>query len=125
MKRTSLRALLAIAGLLAGFVAITGWALESSGVAVIETRMLDGGVRSTHIWYVEPDGELWVEAGTPRNGWYLDVQQTPELHFEADGRSVRCTARPIADPGAHERLRSLLREKYGFRDAWVGIFVDT
>jgi hypothetical protein len=124
VNRTLMRGILAIAMLLAGFVAITWWVLESGGVAVIETPMPGGGVRSTHVWFVEPDGELWIEAGTPQNGWYLDVQQSPELRFDAEGRSVRCTARAIEDPGAHDRLRSLLREKYGFRDAWVGLLVE-
>jgi hypothetical protein len=125
VNRTLKRVLIGIATLIAAFVATTWWVLESGGVAVVETRMPAGGVRSTHIWYVEPDGELWVEAGTPQNGWYLDAQVVPELHFRAEGRSVRCTARPIEDPGAHDRLRTLLREKYGFRDAWVGVLVDT
>jgi hypothetical protein len=118
------RVLAGIVVMIAAFVATTWWALESSDVAVIETRMPDGGVRSTHVWYVEPDGELWLEAGTPQNGWYRDVQQVPELRFVADARSLRCGVRPIEDPGAHDRLRSLLREKYGLRDAWVGIHVD-
>jgi len=111
--------------LVAGFAATTWWALESGGVAVIETRSPDGATRSTHVWYVEPDAELWVEAGTPNNGWFVDVRQRPELRFVAGDRSVACRARPVEGRAAHDRIRGLIREKYGFRDAWVGLLVDT
>jgi hypothetical protein len=110
--------------LVAAFGATTWWALESGGVAVIETRTPKGTVRSTHVWYTEPNKELWLEAGTPENAWFQDVQQNPVLTFRANGRSERYVARPIDDPSGHSRIRSLIREKYGFRDRWVGLVVD-
>jgi len=110
---------------LAAFAGLTYWALESGGVAVVETRAPDGAPRSTHVWYVEPEGELWVEAGTPENGWYVDAQRDPRVGFSADGRSGHYVAERIDEPGAHQRIRALLREKYGLRDRWVGLLVDT
>lgn len=118
-------ALIAAAALVAAFVAVTWWALESGGVAVIETRTPEGGPRSTHVWYTEPDGELWLEAGTPENAWFRDVQADSALTFRADGRSARYVARVVDDPAGHARIRALIREKYGFRDRWVGLIVDT
>jgi hypothetical protein len=115
----------AVAVLLGTFAATTWWALESGGVAVIETRTLDGSIRSTHVWYAESDGELWLEAGTPENAWFRDVQRNPELTFTAADRSQRFLAEPSDDPSGHARIRSLLRDKYGFRDVWVGFLVDT
>lgn len=117
--------LIALAGLVGVFAATTWWALESGGVAVVETRTHDGSLRSTHVWFVEPDGGLWIEAGTPQNPWFLDVQRHPVLSFRADGSTGRYAARAIATPAAHDRIRGLLREKYGFRDVWVGLLVDT
>ena len=117
--------LIGIAMLLAAFVATTWWALESEGVAVIETRTADDSVRFTHVWYTEPDGELWLEAGTPENGWFIDIQANPDVRFETDGHSVRYIARPEEDPSGHDRIRFLIRAKYGFRDRWVGLVVDT
>ncbi len=114
-----------------GFLLITWWALESGGVAVIETRADDGSLRSTHVWFVEPDGELWVEAGTPENGWYLDVLRDPALSFSADRRSGRYLAERVSGDRidgadeAHARVRSLLREKYGFRDFWISLIFET
>jgi hypothetical protein len=117
-------ALACILGALVAFVAFTWWVLESGGVAVVETRAPDDSLRSTHVWYVEPGGELWLEAGTPDNSWYRDVLRDPALVFHAEGRSQRYRAEPILDPIAQGRVRALIREKYGFRDWWVGRFVD-
>jgi hypothetical protein len=107
------------------FCATAWWALESSGVAVIETHTRGGTVRSTHVWYAEPNGEPWLETGTPENAWFQDVQQNPALTFRANGRFARYLAQPVDDPSGHSRIRSIIREKYGFRDLWIELLVDT
>jgi hypothetical protein len=123
-----LKRLLATAAVLAAaivaFGVVTWWALESGGVAVLETRQADGSLRETHVWFVVRDGELWVEAGAPENGWFLDVRQDPVLDFRSDELSGSYRARVDRDPGAHPRLRAELRAKYGLRDRWVGMLVD-
>ena len=119
------RVLVAMATLLAAFGATSWWALESGGVAVIETRTPEGTVRSTHVWYTEFKGELWLEAGAPENAWFQDIQQDPVLTFRANERSTRYVARPVHDASGSGRIRSLIRDKYGFRDRWVGLIVDT
>ena len=125
IKRVAALAAVAVVG----FVAITWWALEADGVAVLETRRADGTPRETHVWYVVRDGELWVEAGAPENGWFVDVQQDPVLELRSDelGGAFSGTyrARVDGDPGAAPRLRADLREKYGLRDRWVGLLVDS
>jgi hypothetical protein len=115
---------LAMLGLVA-FIATSWWALESSGVAVVETRGVDGSPRSTHVWYVEPDGELWLEAGSPENGWFRDVQENSTLTFTAKRHSGRYRAQPLDSATAHRRIRQQIRAKYGFRDRWIGLLVDT
>ncbi len=121
-----MKSLLIVLGtLVAAFGATTWWALESGGVAVVETRTPEGTVRSTHVWYTEPNKVLWLEAGTPETAWFQDVQRNPVLTFRANGRSARYVARPVDDPSGHSRIRSLIREKYGFRDRWVGLVADT
>jgi len=118
-------AITSLAATLAALVALTWWALESSGVATLETRTPDGTARATHVWFAESNGELWLEAGTPENGWYVDVQKDPRVGFSADGVSGRFVARPIPGPMAHVQIRSLLRERYGWRDRWVALLFDT
>jgi hypothetical protein len=119
------RGLIVLGSLVAAFAAVTWWALESGGVAIVTTGPAGGGRRSTHVWYVETDGEVWLEAGTPENGWFVDLETNPNLALEIDGHSRRWRAVPIDDPSGHQRIRSLLRKKYGFRDWWVGLLVDT
>ena len=114
-----------VLSLLAAFGGITWWALESSGVGILETQGPSGSLRSTHVWFVEPDGQLWVEAGTPENPWYLDIQENARLSFSSAARSGEYVAKPIPDPSSHDLVRSLLRQKYGARDWWVGLLVDT
>ncbi|MCH7869743.1 MAG: nitroreductase family deazaflavin-dependent oxidoreductase [Myxococcales bacterium] len=109
---------------LASFGLTTWWALESSGVAVLETLAPDGSLRSTHVWFAEPNGELWLEAGTPKNSWYLDIQQNPSVSFSSLRRSGQYVAQRVDDPGAHDQIRSLLRAKYGARDWWIDLIFD-
>jgi hypothetical protein len=121
----SVTVVIAILVSLAVFGLVTGGALEWSGVAVIETRAADGTLRSTHVWFAEPDGELWLEAGTPDSPWLEDIQHDPTLSFSAARRSGQYAAHPLVGPSGHEKIRSLLRQKYGVRDWWVGLLVDT
>ncbi len=114
-----------VAALALALGGMTGWALESGGVAVIETQTPEGGPRFTHVWYAEPDGELWLEAGTPENPWFRDVQENPAVTLKAKGRAGRYVAEPVDDRNGNSRIRSLMREKYGFRDLWVGLIFDT
>ncbi len=106
-------------------IGATWWALESGGVAVIHTRTPDGSVRATHVWFVRPNGELWIEAGTPDNPWFRDVRRDPVVSLELDGRRSTYVAEPVDHLHAHSRIRSLLRAKYGRRDRLVGLLVDT
>jgi len=117
-------ALAMFGGLVAAFALVTWWALEGGGVAVVETHAPDGTIRSTRVWYVEPGGELLLEAGTPENAWFQDLQHEPRLTFKAGDLSARYVALPIAGEDAHRRVRSLMRAKYGLRDRWVGLLAD-
>ena len=118
-------AITAAFGSLLALLGLTWWSLESSEVAVLHSRRADGSIRSTHVWHVSSGGELWVEAGTPENGWFQDVQHSPEVALTIDGRRSDYLAEPRRDPGSHARIRSLLRRKYGYRDRWVGLLVDS
>jgi hypothetical protein len=113
-----------IGALVVAFVAITWFALESGGVAIVETRAAGGSIRSTHVWFVEPEGELWLEAGSRQNSWFEDLGRDSRLSLLAEGRAGSYIATHLDDPEIRARIRALLREKYGLRDRWVGLFVD-
>lgn len=104
-------------------VGFTWWALESSGVARITTHAPDGALRTTHVWFVERDGVLWIEAGTPESPWYVDIGQRPDLTLERAGAPT-AGYRAESAPERSAWVRSALRRKYGLRDRWVGAFVD-
>ncbi len=125
LKSIARRIAAVVALIVLGVVLLTWWALEWSSVAVLETQSADGAVRSTHVWYAEPDGEIWIEAGTPENGWYVDVQEDPVVSFSTPERSSEYVAQIIPGHEAHLRIRDLLRKKYGFRDWWIGVLFDT
>jgi hypothetical protein len=124
MRRLATRCLLVLALGLAGVVAFSVWALEASDVARITTRAGDEE-RVTHVWYVEDGDALLLEAGSPENGWFVDVTAHPVLDFAAPGLDGRFTARPLPNPEGHRRIRRLLREKDGLRDAWIARRFDT
>ncbi len=117
------RLLLLGAVLLAAFLLVTYWALESSEVARITTYPAGGEPRTTHVWVAELDGDPWLEAGTPENAWYRDVLEDPRLRLEFEGAAAR-EFRAQTVPGRSGDVRAALRARYGWRDRWVGMFVD-
>jgi reactive intermediate/imine deaminase len=120
------RAAAALLALLAAAALFTGWALEAGGVAVLETPLPDGGVRETHVWWIEREGgAVELEAATPERAWLAEALAAREVVLERDGRRERFRAERSDAPGAREQLRAALRRKYGVRDAWVGLLQDT
>jgi hypothetical protein len=113
-----------VVGLLCGFAAVTIYALEASGVAIAETRAPDGSTRETHVWYAEPGGELWLEAGSPENPWYSDLRREPRLALRTEAGRASYRATFFDDPESRARIRAELDRKYGWRDDWVGLLVD-
>lgn len=120
MKWLVVHVSLALVLLLAG----TWLALEWSGVAIITTTSPEGEARSTHVWFALSGDELWLEAGEPENPWFVDVQSNPSVSIEAEGISGDYRAEVVPDHGTARRVRGLLRDKYGLRDLWVGLFVE-
>ena len=104
---------------------ITGWALEAGDVALLTTERPDGGVRETHVWWAAHEDALWLEAATPERAWLREALSSGEVELMRDGRRERFRAVAVPGAEAHARVRALLREKYGVRDAWVGLLQDT
>ena len=131
MRRGLTAALAVIVGAVA-FSAVTLLALEGKGIAVLHTRQADGGEHHTRVWFAEHDGALWVEAATASRPFYVDLATEPGLTIEIraspfDRRFtlLRARAELVPEPGGHERIRTLLSEKYGWADAWVALLQDT
>ena len=120
----SVAAVLAIA--LAGGAAITYLALELGEVVIVETVNSDGTrLRQTHIWYVhQPDG-LYLEAGHPDNPWVRDLEQMQTLTLSGEGISGEYVFEQHESAADHQRVREMMRRKYGWRDSWIGVVFDT
>lgn len=117
--------LTAVVALVATFGAVTWIALESGGVGVLRTSNADGSERATHVWYAEYDGSIWVEAATPERPFLVDLRRMPEATLSTGNDSFRIRAEIVDAPAAHERIRTQLRAKYGWRDRWVAMLQDT
>ncbi len=108
------------------FIATTYLALESAGVVSVETtRSAGGGSRSTHIWYVENDGTILLEAGHPDNPWVQDLVNSASIKLSGNGIDGHYSYAISDEPDAHMRIRNLMHSKYGWRDSWIGLLFDT
>jgi hypothetical protein len=123
------RSIVVSAAALSGIVVlllITWCALEWSGVATVNTVASDGTNRATNMRFVERDGQLLLEAGTPENAWFVDAQKTLQLRIsQPSSLAGNYTIEPTSSPDGHARIRALMREKYGLRDWWIGTLFDT
>ena len=124
-----MRLLRGLAALLAaavvGFAAVTLIALEGREVVQLRTVTPEGGVRSTRTWVADADGAMWVEAANVQRPFLLDLRAHPDIELVRGGTVL--PVRAVAVPGldAHRKIRSLLAEKYGWADRWIGLLADT
>ena len=125
MSRSIKLAAAILISLLLAFAGVTWAALEASGVAVLETRNADGSARRTRVWFAEHEGAIWLEAATPAREWLHDVQRSPRVTLQRGEDVEPFEAFPAPGEESHEKIRALLRAKYGWRDWWVGLLQDT
>jgi hypothetical protein len=90
-------------------------ASESAEVVVLTTAAEDGP-KETRLWVVDRDGTQYLRA-QPGSGWYARLVATPEVRFERRGLTGRFRA--VANPESSGEINRLMREKYGWRDAYI------
>ena len=111
---------------LLAFIAVTYLALESGGVVTVETSRSSGGeTRSTHIWYIEHDGTILLEAGHPDNPWVQDLTHSATVKLSGGGIDGHYSYSISDEPTARTKIRTLMRSKYGWRDSWIALLFDT
>ncbi len=101
------------------FAGITWYALESSGVALVKT--LD---RQTHVWFVQTESELLLEAGNPNNPWVKDLAQVTMIQVKLNGNWATYRFQLSAGPASHTKIRTAMRDKYGWRDQWIALLFN-
>lgn len=126
MRGLFLRAAVVVLLIAAAAFALTWFALEQGDVAIVETAAADGTLRRTHVWFVREGDAVLLEAGTPDNGWYVDIRATKHLRIvEPDDIARECAPAVLANPDGHVEIRERMRAHYGWRDAWVALLFDT
>jgi hypothetical protein len=117
---------IAVAVVVTGLAAITYLALELGEVAIVETVNADGtGMRQTHVWYVHQADTLYLEAGHPDNPWVRDLEQMQNLTLAGKDVGGKYLFEYSQNPPDHDRIRKMMRRKYGWRDWWIGVVFDT
>lgn len=111
-------------GLLA-LVGTTLLALEGGEVVRLHTVSPAGSPRVTRVWIADEDGAAWVEAADPERPFLADLRSGSALELERGAERRACRATVAAEPGGHERIRRLLRQRYGWKDVWIGWIADT
>ncbi len=81
--------------------------------------------RRTRIWFVQNNEQPILEARHPENPWVPDIEKQPRVHIEGKSTNGLYQLHMGRDSSNHDKVRSLMRKKYGWRDIWVGVLFDT
>lgn len=98
------------------------FASESGEVVVVTTTDASGAQHETHLWVVDSDGHAWLRSGSPKSGWYARLKETPTLELERNGVHAGYTIEAV--PAKREELNTLMHQKYGWADAYIGFFIS-
>jgi hypothetical protein len=94
-------------------------ASESAEVVVLTSQGPDGG-QDTRLWVVDLDGLQYLRA-SPDSGWYQRLVAEPRVLLVRNGNSAPYLAEIRM---AHvEDVNRLMREKYGWRDAYIEFLI--
>ena len=106
--------------------AVTLIALEGGEVVVVRTFDAAGDAHDARVWIADDTDGTWIEVASKDKELYRRIVTEPRIEVvRRNGEASRYVAEPDASPAAHDRIRALLSEKYGWADAWVGMLVDT
>ena len=113
-----------VVGVLA-FAVVTLIALEGREVVVVETEDGEGSTHRTRTWIADDADGTWIEAANPARPFVADVRRSATVVLERGGVRRTCRAELVPNPDGHERVRRLLRDRYGWADCWIGLVADT
>ncbi len=118
--KVALRYIGAVAALLVVLMVVQAIASERGEVAVISTTDASGTPHETHVWIVDTDGHPWIRSGSPTSGWYSRLKETPTLELDRSGVVSQFTIEAV--PAKQAQINTLMRAKYGWADAYIGMF---
>ena len=108
------------------FAALTWVALESAEVVELRTFGANGDTADSRVWIADDEqGVAWIEAAEPDKAFYLRLVARPDVELVRGGEHLAVRAVPLTGDAGHAKIRSMLRAKYGWRDRWIGLLIDT
>jgi hypothetical protein len=90
--------------------------VDEGEVVTLVTFDAQGRSHETDLWVVDVDGDAYVRAANPDEGWLDRVRQRPEVHLLRDGGMVTLRGVPVEAQAVREAVEAAMRRKYG----WVG-----
>lgn len=96
---------------------VRGIAAESGEVVVVRTQDSAGNPQETRLWVVDDEGASWLRAGTAAAGWLARIEGQPEIEVVRGDETL--LVRGVPDPSRRQRTNELMREKYGWADAYI------
>lgn len=94
-------------------------ASESAEVVVLTSQGPDGG-QETRLWVVDLEGVQYLRAN-PDSGWYQRLVAEPDVELVRNGNSA--TYRAQVRMAVVADVNRLMREKYGWRDAYIEFLI--
>lgn len=96
-------------------------ASERIEVVVLHTTDAAGEEVLTRLWVVDHEDYAYLRA-RQEAGWYQRLAQNPAVSLDRNGTSAAYTA--VINPAKTEVLNSLMSEKYGWGDDFIGLMAD-
>lgn len=112
-----------VAVLAVAAIALEIFASESGEVVVLRTFSSDEP-SETRVWIVDDRGLSWLRSGSPDAGWYQRLRENPAIQIERDGQTYDYTAFPVEGGPSVEHVNTLMFQKYGWADAYIGLLFD-
>ena len=106
---------------IAGVFGLQIIASETGEVVVLHSSDALGQVHETRLWVVDHDGSAYLRVSAGGSGWYSRLQGNPRASVERQGVSGAYLIVPR--PELSDVVNTLMREKYGWRDAYISATV--
>lgn len=106
-----------------GFVGLIFGASELGGEGVtLYTTDATGAEHQTPLWVVDFDGAQYLRSGSGPSGWFVRLQERPDVRVQRGGEVK--PYRAIPQPEKVPAVDALMAEKYGVADRIVDLIRD-
>jgi len=94
-------------------------AAESGEVVVLRTTDAAGAPHETRLWIVDDGSHSWLRSGNDASGWFVLLRERPDVEVVRGEQTL--AVRAVPEVGARTRINGMMREKYGWADAYIGM----